>query len=356
MRKSYIDNLRNGIVLLVIFYHIIYIFNSVGLITNVDIQGVPQMDVFLYIIYPWFMPCLFLLAGISARFSLSHRSDREFLKERTKKLLVPSIAGIFLIGWISGFVTNKYTDMFLGNGNMIPGFFKYLILCLMGIGPLWFAHELYLASLVLLLLRKTDKQDNIWNYCKKVNFPVIILLTFAVWGSSHILNTPLIEIYRNGIYIFMFLLGYYIFSHDHIIRILVKYRYFFLMTAMILGIAYTFYFWGDNYALSENLQKLITNAYAWFMTLALIGWAKQKWDKNTYFTSYMNKRSFGFYVLHYPLLVLTAYIIDSNFTVPSLAFYFILMITEGILLPLSYEILSRIPVIKSLLLGIYKNK
>lgn len=150
----------------------------------------------------------------------------------------------------------------------------------------------------------------------------------------------------------MFLLGYYIFSHDHIIQILVKYRYFFLMTAMILGIAYTFHFWGDNYALSENLQKLITNAYAWFMTLALIGWAKQKWDKNTYLTSYMNKRSFGFYVLHYPLLVLTAYIIDSNFTVPSLAFYFILMITEGILLPLSYEILSRIPVIKSLLLGI----
>ena len=50
MRKHYLDNLRYGIVLLVVFYHIIYIFNSVGVITNVSISGVPQMDVFLFMI------------------------------------------------------------------------------------------------------------------------------------------------------------------------------------------------------------------------------------------------------------------------------------------------------------------
>lgn len=52
MRKYYLDNLRYGIVLLVIFYHIVYLFNSLGVITNVVIPGIPQMDVFLYLIYP----------------------------------------------------------------------------------------------------------------------------------------------------------------------------------------------------------------------------------------------------------------------------------------------------------------
>ena len=51
MRKYYLDNLRYGIVLLVIFYHIVYLFNSLGVITNVVIPGIPQMDVFLYLIY-----------------------------------------------------------------------------------------------------------------------------------------------------------------------------------------------------------------------------------------------------------------------------------------------------------------
>ena len=71
MRKYYLDNLRYGIVLLVIFYHIVYLFNSLGVITNVVIPGIPQMDVFLYLIYPWFMPCLFLISGISVQFAPS---------------------------------------------------------------------------------------------------------------------------------------------------------------------------------------------------------------------------------------------------------------------------------------------
>lgn len=356
MRKYFIDNLRSSIVLLVVFYHIIYIFNSIGVITNVAITGVPQMDVFLYIIYPWFMVCLFLLSGISTRYALSKKTDRQFLKERVKKLLIPSIAGIFIIGWISGCITNQYVDMFGGTGDSIPEFIKYLMYCAFGIGPLWFAHELFLATLILLLLRKIDKKDKIWNLCSKVNFPILLLLVFAIWGSAHILNTPLIEIYRNGIYIFAFLLGYYVFSHDHVIEILDKYKYVLSVITIILGISYTVYLWGENYSTLENLKKLITNAYAWFMILSLIGLAKRFFDKETSFTRYMRKRSFGFYMLHYPLLILSAYLIDINFHVPPLAFYFILMIIETILLPITYEIVSRIPVIKALLLGIYKQK
>ena len=354
MRKYYLDNLRYGIVLLVIFYHIIYLFNSLGVITNVVIPGIPQMDVFLYLIYPWFMPCLFLISGISAKYALEKKSGKQFLKEKIRKILIPSIAGIFMIGWISGYITNQYANMFAGN--TVPGIFKYFIYSFSGIGPLWFAHELFLAYLILLLIRKIDKNNKLAAIGRKVNFIVLLFLVFAVWGSSLILNTPVIEIYRNGIYIFMFLLGYYVFSQDHVIEILQKYKYLLLAVSVVIGIIYTIYFWGQNYSLMKNLQHPLTNAYAWFMSLALLGCAKTWFDKDTAFSRYMRPRNFGFYVLHYPLLVTIAYLIDRNFNVKPIMFYLILAILEAIFLPIAYEIISRIPIIRTLILGIRKKK
>lgn len=356
MRKYYLDNLRYGIVLLVVFYHIIYIFNSVGVITNVTISGVPQMDIFLYIIYPWFMPCLFLISGISAKYALEKKSGKQFLKERTGKLLVPSIAGIFLIGWFGGFVTNHYNDMFAGAGDQIPGFIKYFIYCFAGIGPLWYIHQLFVAYLVLLLIRKIDKKGKLYILGGKVNIIALFLLVIAVWISSLLFNTPLIEVYRHGIYVFMFLLGYYVFSHDNTIALSEKFKFIFLAVAMITGTVFTILFWGQNYSLMTNLQHPVTNAFVWFMTLALLGCAKAWFDKEYTFTKYMHKRSFSFYVLHYPLLMLVTYLIDLYFDVPAMAFYLILIVFMIILLPLSYEIVSRIPIIRKLLLGISSKK
>ena len=350
-RKNYIDNLRCGVVLIVILYHIIYNFNSVGVIRNVNIQGVPQMDIFLYIVYPWFMACLFVLAGMSARFALAVRSDRQFLKERVHKLLIPSIAGIFLIGWFSGFVTNQYSDMFMGAGEQIPVIAKYLIYCMTGIGPLWFAQQLFVASLVLLLIRKVDKQDKIWNFCGKTNLPVLVLLFFAVWGSSNLLNLPVIEVFRNGIYIFCFLLGYYVFSHAQVEMLVEKYRYCFLGASLLFGVCYTVSFWGENYALTKNLAGPLCNAYVWTTILALLGCTKRWFDSETVFTRYMRPRSFGFYVLHYPLLMVFTYILDQNFKIKPMMFYLLLFVLELLFLPFVYEVIKRIPVVNRLLLG-----
>lgn len=353
VRRHYIDNIRWATVLLVILYHVVYNFNSVGVITNLNMQGIPQLDVLEYFVYPWFMVLLFVAAGMSARYSLAARGGRAFARDRVKRLFVPSIAGIFLLGWIGGWVTSRTTDMFLGNGDMIPGIIKYFIYCMAGIGPLWFAHELFLASMILLLIRSIDKKDRLWELGGKANHILILLaLALVVWGSAQILNTPLIEVYRHGIYIVTFLLGYFVFSHEEVTDVLVKHKLWLLAAAVLAGIGYTWYYFGENYASQEVLRSFFTNAYAWLMVLALFGCFKAWCDRENRYTRYLTKRNFGFYVLHYPLLVLISYLVVTYQSLPMFAYYLVILAAEILLLPLLYEIISSIPVIRFLILGI----
>ena len=353
-RKYYIDNIRFMTVILVVIYHVLYTFNSVGVITNIAVTGIKELDAPLYFINPWFMSLLFVVAGMSARYALSKRTGKEFAKERAKRLLFPSFAGLFLISWTSGWITDQYVDMF--QGAEIPGFVKYVVYCVSGLGPLWFAQELFLASMVLLLVRKLDKKDVLWELGGKVNIIILLLLVLAVWGSSNILNTPFLEVYRHGIYILMFLLGYYVFSHEEVTDCLVKWKILLLIAAVIMGICYTIHYFGENYASQECLKSFFTNAYAWIMILAVLGCAKAWLNWTNAFFQYMAKRSFGFYVLHYPLLVGIAYLILHNTELPMLANYIVILIAEIICLPLVYEVVSRIPVIRFLLLGQSKKK
>lgn len=101
MRKHYIDNIRWAAIVIVVFYHVGYMYNGVGVpgplgkITDMDVQ---YYDLFQYIVYPWLMMVLFMVSGISARLYLEKHDDDEFFLNRTTKLLVPSDQGLFLSG------------------------------------------------------------------------------------------------------------------------------------------------------------------------------------------------------------------------------------------------------------------
>lgn len=351
MRRHFLDNTRYGIVLLVVLYHIVYIFNSVGVITNVDIPGIPALDAVMYILYPWFMVCLFVISGASARYALEKQSEKAFWKNKLKRILLPSIAGIFLLGWTNGWVTSQYTDMFGGYGDQIPGILKFLIWCISGVGPLWYLHELMLCYALLLPVRKLDKQDTLWKLGRRADLTVLILMALGLWGSAQILNTPLIEIYRNGIYLFAFFTGYFLFSHDHVQQILKKWALPLTGIAAVLGVVYTTACWGQNFTTMENLKSLLTNLYGWFGTLAVLGCGKRYFDRETGFTRFMARYSFGYYVFHYSPLIMAAWALDKLLGLPAAAMYPILLVWMAVAPPLLTWVIRRIPVVRTLLLG-----
>jgi len=183
MRKHRIDNLRCVTVLSVLLYHVIYFFNNKWVFGGIGWFGdFPQVqqyqDAIMYILYPRFMPLLFLLAGISARYSLQKYSGKEWFKSRTRKLLVPATIGLFVFQWMTGYFNTQVSSVAQGIDLTagVPWIAKYIMWAISGIWPLWFIQLLWVLCLVLLIIKKIDAKDKFWNWCWKANIVVIILL------------------------------------------------------------------------------------------------------------------------------------------------------------------------------------
>ena len=183
-RKLYLDNIRWMTVVLVVIYHVVYMFNGVQPFGVIGPFREHQLqDCFQYLVYPWFMALLFVVSGMSARYYLQSHTTKQFLKDKTRKLLVPSTIGLFVFQWLLGIYNLK-----IGGGLNIadlPMPIVYLITVLSGVGPLWYIQMLWLFSMLLLVVRKIEK-DRVWNLCSKApvlnNIHACVYCWFAILG------------------------------------------------------------------------------------------------------------------------------------------------------------------------------
>ena len=360
MRKHWIDNLRWVTVLLVLFYHVIYFYNNKGVFGGIGGfgDGPQYQDVIMYILYPWFMPILFILAGISARYALEKHGSKEWFKARTRKLLVPGTIGLFVFHWMVGYF-NTVVASREGVFDGVPAIAKYFIMAFSGIGPLWFVQVLWLLCLVLLLVRALDKNDRFWNWCGKAGIVPIILLGILFWAGEHtLIRNPrpesldgLLNLYKPIFYLIPFLLGYFVFSHDEVQERLSKVWAPLLVCAAISGIVLIATTFGQDNTSPEYLGSPLNCLYGWLMCLAMMALFKAKFDYTGKFAGYMTKSSFGIYIVHYLVIAAVGYNLKVHTNLPPAAMYAILTVAAFTLSPLLYETIRRIPVVKWCVLG-----
>ncbi len=363
MRKHWIDNLRWVTVLLVLFYHVIYFYNNKGVFGGIGGFGpypeCPQyQDVVMYILYPWFMPLLFILAGVSARYALEKKSAREWFRARTRKLLVPGTIGLFVLHWMTGYF-NTVVAAREGVFDGMPGVIKWIVMAVSGIGPLWFIQLLWLLSLVLLLVRALDKKDKFRNWCGKANIFCIILLGVLFWAGEHTLvrhprpdsADGLLNLYKPFFYLIPFLLGYFVFSHDAVQERLGKVWAPLLACAVVAGGILIGTGFGRDNTSPEFLGSPLNNLYGWLACLAMMAWFKAKFDRTGPFAAYMTRSSYGLYIVHYLVVASLGYMMKTYTQLPPWSMYAILTLAVFTLSPLLYELLRRIPVIRWCVLG-----
>lgn len=356
MRKYYLDNIKWVTVVIVVIYHVLYMYNAegivgvVGKITDLDVQ---YYDVFQYAVYPWFMLVLFMVSGISSRLYLDRHTDREFIRSRTTKLLVPSTLGILVFQFIQG-----YLNVSLGeglNGVEIPAVIKGLIYLASGIGVLWYIQLLWVYCLLLVLIRKIEK-ERLMDIGRKVSLPVLIAMVIPAYGAAQILNTPIIAVYRIGLYLFAFLLGYYVLSHNEVIEVLKKWFPLFLAVSLALITAFCVINFGGNYADKPVNRTLLFVCDGYFTSLAVIGGFARYFDFDNGFTRWMSSRSFGLYVFHYMGISAVAVFVAKPGYLPPALTYLVSLIAGFAAGYILNAVISRIPFFRWAVLGIKKKE
>ena len=363
MRKHWIDNLRWVTVLLVLFYHVIYFYNNKGVFGGIGGFGpYPEykqyQDVVMYILYPWFMPLLFILAGISARYALQKQSAGKWFGARTRKLLVPGTIGLFVFHWMVGYFNTAVASR-TGVFDGVPLIGRYLICAVSGTGPLWFVQVLWFLCIVLLILRAIDRKDRFYNWCGKANTVVIILLGVLFWaGEQTLIKNPrpesldgLYNLYKPLFYMVPFLMGYFVFSHDEVQERVKKAWIPLLDAAVVAGAVLIVTTFGQDNTSPQYLGSPLNCLYGWLACLGLMGWFNARFDRTGKFAGYMTRSSFGLYIVHYLVIGSLGYMLKQYTQLPPLAMYVILTVAVFTLSPLIYEILHRIPVIRWCVFG-----
>ena len=363
MRKYYIDNIRWITVVIVVLYHVFYMYNAegilggIGQITKLNVQ---PYDIFQYLVYPWFMPVLFMVAGISSRLYLDKHTNKEFIKSRTTKLLVPSTIGLFVFQFIQGYVSMHLSEgaaELLSSG--IPKFVIYLIMVASGSGVLWFVHLLWIYSVILVIVRKLEK-GKLLEIGSRTPLWLIILFFFPVWGAAQILNTPIISVYRFAFYFIFFMLGYYVFSNEEVMDIMKKYAVIILVIGIALSITFAVLNFiirgGTNYADKPVNRGPLYAACAYFGSLAMLAGMARFGDFSNNFTKWMSSHSFGLYVFHYLGISSVALVFAKNTILPAPLCYLLSLVAGFVFGYGLYAIISRIPFFRWAVLGISKKK
>lgn len=307
MRKHYLDNIRWATVLLVVLYHTIFMYNHVVTVGVVGpVTDCRWQDALQYLLYPWFMVVLFLVSGASARYALDSHSGKAFFAERTRKLLVPSALGLLVLGWAQGYFNMAFSHAFENIPSGVPAPVLYLIMTVSGIGVLWTCHVLWVCALVLLAVRRIEG-GRLLAKCAALPCWAVVLLGVAAWAAAQVLNTPVIAVYRFGIYLFSYLAGYYVFSQQAVVDALARRAPILCGAAAVLGAAYLCRSWGLNYAEAPNVNNPLAIAYAWAACLAIFGGMKRWGDRTGRFAAFMTQHSFGLYICHYLALSAAAY-------------------------------------------------
>lgn len=305
-RIKYIDSLRWMTVSLLILYHAAMAYNTWGEPNYIFFGAEKPAAAAVSFISLWFMPLMFLLAGVSARFSLQKRGYGAFIRERLLRLGIPFLFGIAVIAPILSYVGdvwhNGYTGGYFGHFGVFFSRFTDLTGYDGGftLGHFWFLGVLMLISLTAcgviaagerLPEKKRDRARIVGG---------IVLAAGAVAAFDW---RPFGK--QIATYLCVYLLGYYFFSDEGFTARLEKHRRIFgaLFLLSSAGNVILFVFAGKY----ETLNTVCNYGAFAAGIPAIIGFGRRYLDFSGSFSRFAAGISYLFYIVHFPLTVLCQY-------------------------------------------------
>ncbi len=344
MRKHYIDNLRFICVLLLFPFHACMIYNAFG--ESFYIRG-PEINAFSNFILacsPWYMPLLFVIAGISSSYALKKRSVKQYVEERFYKLLIPLIFGILLYIPAQTYFAERFHNQYEGGY-----FYQYFLFFtkptdLTGYsggftpGHLWLILFLFIISIVSLPIMIKYKKSSHPISGSKVTFPILIPIFLLPLIMAPILDFGGKSV---GQSLALFLLGFFILSEDAVLQRLENGKWWLFAASVILLIPYFIVFYTNFY--SGILFDIYYRIIMWICILTILGMGKRFLNFSNPVTAYLSKASFPIYFFHQTWVVTTAFFV-FRLTSNSIVQFLLILLISVLLTFLNYELFRRIPI------------
>lgn len=355
-RKYYIDNLRWMAILLLFPFHAAQIWSG-GEYSGFYIWS--HINTVLYLfstaVYPWYMTFLFAIAGMSCKYALLKRTNKEFVLERIKKLVIPFCFGLLVLVPVMTYIAEVFFNGYTGTYWQQYGLFFTKETDLTGYhggftpAHLWFLLYLFVISLTALgiihLQEKYLPEFRVGN----ISYFFIILLFVPEWLCQYILNIGGKSL---GQFMILFLFGYYILTEESILQKLKRYRFVSLAICILSGSLYT-----DLYCF-ENVRNIwMTGLYiffGWMGIITLLGIGQAKLNLHNQLSTYFTQASFPVYILHMPILVVTGFFV-LKLPVGVAGQFLLIVLISSIATFLIYEITKRVPALR-FFLGMPKQK
>lgn len=346
-RKYYIDNLRWLAILLLFPFHTAQIWSG-GEYSGFYIWSHTNTALYVFstFVYPWYMTLLFTIAGMSCKYALQKRTNKQFVAERIKKLVIPFFFGLIALVPVMTYIAEVFFNGYTGTYWQQYGLFFTKETDLTGYqggftpAHLWFLIYLFVVSIAALLIVLLQKKYLPKFKVGSVSYFVIILLFVPEWFCGYVLNIGGKSL---GQFLILFLFGYYIFSQESILQQLKQCRYVSLAICILSGSLYTYLY------CFENIRNIwITGLYIFFgctgiITLLSIGQSKLNFHNRL--SVYFTKASFSVYILHMPILVVVGFFV-LKLPVGVAGQFLLIVLISFIATILIYEIVKRVPVLR----------
>lgn len=355
-RKYYIDNLRWLAILLLFPFHAAQIWSG-GEYSGFYIWSHTSTTLYVFstAVYPWYMTCLFAIAGMSCKYSLLKRTNKQFVVERIKKLVIPFFFGllalvpimtytaeVFFYGY-TGTYWQQY-ELFFTKKTDLTGYHG-------GFTPahLWFLLYLFVISLTALLIVRLQKKCLRKFRVGSLSYFFIIFLFVPEWFCLYVLNIGGKSL---GQFMILFLFGYYILSEESILQKLQQYQFVSLAICILSGSLYTYLYCFKN--IRNVWMTVLYIFFGWMTIIMLLGIGKSKLNFHNRASIYLTQASFPVYILHMPILVVVGFF-ALKLPIGVAGQFLLIELISFIATFLIYEIVKRMSVLR-FFLGMTKQE
>ena len=302
-RRYDIDWLRVIVIGLLMIYHIGFVFLPWGVFVGF-IQNGESIDSIwnpMSMLNVWRIPLLFFVSGMGVRFAIQRRSWKQLILERTRRILVPFVFGIFCIVPLHLFVWQRYYNQDISY-SIHPS-------------HLWFLANIFIYVLVLSPLffwLKRNEGGKFHRSLKKLlGTPLGLLSMIAVFVLEAMLVKPeTFETYSMTLHGFLlgmlaFLFGFIVVHAGDVFWLTVKkWRWLLLLLAAAL---FTFRYI-EFQLLAPNYLKAI-ESNLWIFAVFGFGYKYLNRPGNT--LRYLSQAAYPVYILHMIFLYVGSYLIVS---------------------------------------------